>query len=107
MKTSCYDCHSNNTKYPWYSEVAPISWWIADHVTEGKDELNLSLWTTFSDKKRNHKLEEMIELIEKKEMPLESYLPMHSEAELSESQQQELITFFREIKFQIKISEKK
>ena len=86
VKTSCYDCHSNNTAYPWYSEIAPVSWWIAHHVDEAKEELNFSEWSTFSDKRKNKKLEEIVEELEEKEMPLKTYLPMHSEAKLSDEQ---------------------
>ncbi|RPD98693.1 cytochrome C [Aureibaculum marinum] len=104
IKASCYDCHSNNTTYPWYSEVAPVSWWISNHVTYGKKHLDFSIWNTYSEKKKDHKLEETIEMIEKKEMPLESYLPMHPEAKLTEVQQQELIAFFKKIRSEINYS---
>lgn len=86
FKDACYDCHSNNTKYPWYSEVAPVSWWLANHIDEGKEHLNFSAWTDYNLKKKNHKLEEIIETVEKRQMPLKSYLPMHPEAKLSEAQ---------------------
>ncbi|MBJ2172940.1 heme-binding domain-containing protein [Aureibaculum sp. A20] len=101
IKASCYDCHSNNTAYPWYAEVAPVSWWVANHVNDGKKHFNFSIWDTYSDKKKDHKLEENIEMIEEKEMPLESYLPMHPEAKLSEEQQKELIAYFKEVKLKI------
>lgn len=95
IKDACYDCHSNNTKYPWYNNIAPVSWVIAHHVDEGKEHLNYSEWSTFSVKKKNHKLEEMIEMIEEREMPLESYLPMHPEAKLSNEQITELNAWFK------------
>ncbi len=98
IKTSCYDCHSNNTQYPWYAEVAPLSWWIAHHVDEAKEELNFSEWSTFSKKRKNHKLKEMIEQLEEKEMPLNTYLPMHPEAKLSEEQISLLITWIKSLK---------
>jgi len=97
IKTSCYDCHSNNTHYPWYAEVAPLSWWIAHHVDEAKEELNFSEWSTFSKKRKNHKLEEMIEQLDEKEMPLNTYLPMHPEAKLSEEQITLLITWIKSL----------
>ena len=56
LKASCYDCHSNETKYPWYSSISPVSWWVKHHVDEGRDELNFSKWSTFSEKKKDHKL---------------------------------------------------
>jgi hypothetical protein len=86
FKNSCYDCHSNNTNYPWYAEVAPLSWWIAHHVDEAKEELNFSEWSTFSEKRKNKKLEEIVEELEEREMPLKTYLPMHPEAKLSDEQ---------------------
>ncbi|MEZ4839977.1 MAG: heme-binding domain-containing protein [Flavobacteriaceae bacterium] len=95
VKNACYDCHSNNTKYPWYAEVAPFSWWIANHVNHGKEELNFSEWSTFTEKKKNHKLKEIIEEVEKRKMPLESYLPMHPEANLTDDQIKQLTDWVR------------
>ena len=86
LKTSCFDCHSNNTVYPWYNNFAPVSWWIDDHINEGKKELNFDAWGSYSLKRRNHKLEEIKELLLKGEMPLESYLWIHNDAKLNESQ---------------------
>ena len=77
LKENCYDCHSNHTRYPWYAEIAPISYWLADHVKHGKGELNVSVWKDYSIKKRDHKLEELLEMIEKGEMPLDSYTWLH------------------------------
>jgi hypothetical protein len=93
LKTTCYDCHSNQTQYPWYSNVAPISWWIKDHINEGRDELNLSEWGTFNTKRKDHKLEEMIELMEDGEMPLNEYTWTHTEAKLTPSQKTTLINW--------------
>jgi hypothetical protein len=73
IRTACYDCHSNNTVYPWYAEIQPISWWLADHVKEGKSELNFSEFASYKPKKADHKLEEVIEMIQEGEMPLKSY----------------------------------
>lgn len=97
IQNACYDCHSNNTKYPWYAEVAPLSWWIASHVDEGKEELNFSEWSTFTEKKRNHKLKEIIEEVEKHKMPLESYLPMHPEANLTAEQRTQLTDWVKSL----------
>ena len=77
LKANCFDCHTNQTHYPWYAEIAPISYWIADHVNEGKDEFNMSNWETYSIKKKDHKLEELIEEVEEGEMPLNSYTWIH------------------------------
>lgn len=85
FKRSCNDCHSNSTAYPWYSNVAPISWSVVDHIKEGRKELNLSEWGTYSVKKQNHKLEEICEQIEDGEMPHNQYLWIHRDAVLSDA----------------------
>jgi len=77
LKTHCFDCHTNQTKYPWYAKIAPISYWLADHVNEGKEEFNMSNWDAYSVKKKDHKLEELIEEIEEGKMPLNSYTWIH------------------------------
>jgi len=98
FKTSCYDCHSNNTQYSWYAEVAPVSWWIAHHVDEAKEELNFSEWNTFSKKRKSKKLKEMVEELEEKEMPLKTYLPLHPEARLTDIERSELIIWIKSLK---------
>ncbi|MBC7391297.1 MAG: heme-binding domain-containing protein [Opitutaceae bacterium] len=86
LKTSCYDCHSNNTNYPWYSEIMPLGWWLNHHVQEGKAELNFSEFKLYSPKKQDRKLEETKEEVEGREMPLESFTKIHKNAVLSEDQ---------------------
>ena len=86
LKTTCFDCHSNNTVYPWYDNIAPVSFWLADHIEEGKSELNFSEWATYSDKKKDHKLEELYEETEKRSMPLKEYTWTHEEARLTQAQ---------------------
>ncbi|WP_317172563.1 heme-binding domain-containing protein [Kordia antarctica] len=90
LKVACFDCHSSNTEYPWYSNIEPISYWMNDHVKHGKEELNFSEWSTYSWKRKDHKLEEVIEEIEKGHMPIDSYLWTHSDAELTETQIEEI-----------------
>ncbi|GHC59649.1 heme-binding domain-containing protein [Ulvibacter litoralis] len=77
LKQNCYDCHSNQTTYPWYAEIAPFSYWLADHIKHGKGHFNASAWETYSVKKKDHKLEEFIEMVEEDEMPLPSYTWIH------------------------------
>lgn len=96
LKTSCYDCHSNETNYPWYTNIAPLSWWIKHHIDEGREELNFSEWGTFKVKRQKHKLEECFELIEENEMPKNSYLITHGDAKLTPEQKEELINWFKE-----------
>ena len=79
----CYDCHSNSTVYPWYTNVQPVGWWMYKHIEDGKEELNFSEYKTYSEKKANHKLEEISELVTEGEMPLASYLWIHRDAKIS------------------------
>lgn len=95
LKTSCYDCHSNESTYPWYSNVAPVSWWVKDHIVEGREELNFSEWGTFTDKRKIKKIKEVIEEVEEGEMPLPPYLITHSNAKLTETQTAELLDWFK------------
>lgn len=95
LKDACYDCHSHETKYPWYTNVVPLSWWIKKHIVKGREELNFSTWATYSAKKADHKLEESIEMLEEKKMPLKSYVIAHSEAKLSAEQIKQLSDYFR------------
>ncbi len=93
LNTSCNDCHSNNTVYPWYANIQPVAWWLADHVNEGKRELNFSEFITYSPKKAHHKLEEVIEQTKEGEMPLQSYTIIHQNAKLSDAQKLEIATW--------------
>lgn len=76
----CYDCHSNNTVYPWYANVQPVRWWLDSHVNEGKEHLNFSEFKTYNQKRATHKLEEIGEVLAEGEMPLKSYTFIHREA---------------------------
>jgi len=87
---SCIDCHTSRTRYPWYSQISPVSWWLKDHIDEGRGELNLSLLGAASPKKAAHKMEEICEMVEKGEMPLPEYLWIHWDAKLSEADKQTL-----------------
>lgn len=95
LKVACYDCHSNKTEYPWYSKVQPAAWWLANHVDEGKRELNFSNFITRPVAVQNHKFEEIAETVEKKEMPLPSYtyLGLHKEANLTDDQRKTLVNW--------------
>ncbi|WP_026450751.1 heme-binding domain-containing protein [Aequorivita capsosiphonis] len=77
LKENCYDCHSAQTQYPWYAEIAPLSLWLSDHIKEGKKHFNVSAWQQYSIKKKDHKLEEVLEMIEDDKMPLWSYSLLH------------------------------
>lgn len=83
---SCADCHSNETVYPWYSYIAPSSWFLANHIAEGRRELNFSKWNTYETRRKTHKLDELCEQVEAREMPLPSYLWIHWNAKLSDEE---------------------
>ncbi|HEX2831844.1 MAG TPA: heme-binding domain-containing protein [Thermoanaerobaculia bacterium] len=86
LNRSCMDCHSNATTWPWYTNISPVSWWIADHVREGRRELNFSEFNTYSAKKAAHKMEEVCGQLESGEMPLSGYAgPLHPDAHLSDA----------------------
>lgn len=95
ITTSCYNCHSNETEYPWYSSIAPSSWFLKNHIDEGRKHLNFSIFATYEPERQIHKMEECIEMIRKKEMPLESYYIGHQDAKLADRQREELITYFK------------
>ncbi|KQR93665.1 cytochrome C [Chryseobacterium sp. Leaf180] len=95
IRNSCYDCHSNETRYPWYASLAPSSWIIKNHIEEARKELNFSTFATYEPSRQIKKMEEASEMIEKKEMPLESYFIGHQDAKLTDAQRKELVDFFR------------
>lgn len=102
LKSSCYDCHSNNTVYPWYSNVQPFAWWLSSHVTDGKQELNFDEFNSYDVKKKKHKLDEVVEMIEKDEMPLSSYTLIHKKAVLSPQEKDQIIAWAKGLKAIIK-----
>jgi len=86
LKTSCYDCHSSNTYYPWYAAIQPAAWWLQDHLNEGKKEVNFEEFATYRPRRQYKKFEEIIEQVKKEEMPLSSYTLIHRNAKLSKLQ---------------------
>ncbi len=96
LKVSCYDCHSNNTRYPWYSELQPGAWFMARHIKKGKEELNFDEFNNYSKRRKKAKIKSIISQIEKDEMPLKSYRMMHGNARLSADKKKELLDFFRD-----------
>ncbi|MCB4235638.1 heme-binding domain-containing protein [Kaistella anthropi] len=95
IRNGCYDCHSNESKYPWYSNFQPVAWFLKDHIDEGRRKLNFSTFSTYEPKRQAHKLFEAIEMVEKDEMPLDSYTIIHSEAKYTEAQKQEVLQYFK------------
>jgi hypothetical protein len=90
LDRSCRDCHSNKTIWPWYTKVAPVSWWLADHVNEGRHDLNLSEWGKLPRDRQDRKLRQICDEVQDGMMPLSSYLPMHPAAKLSEQDKKTL-----------------
>lgn len=103
LTKACYDCHSNNTQYPWYSNIQPVAWWLKDHVDEGRRELNFDEFASYRAGKQYHKLEETKEQIEKDEMPLASYTLIHTDAKLTDAEKQELINWSEGIRKQMQV----
>jgi len=98
IQTSCADCHTNSTRYPWYNEIAPASWFLAYHVKEAKEHLNFSEWTTYNKDQKEHLLKDLKEVLNEREMPLKSYLLIHKDAKLTENQYQILYDWVKTIK---------
>ncbi|HEX7366015.1 MAG TPA: heme-binding domain-containing protein [Pelobium sp.] len=96
LSVACKDCHSNNTRYPWYEKIQPVSWWLASHVNDGKKHFNLDEFTAYTLKRQDHKLEELIESQEDHWMPLSSYTFLHADARLSDKQRKMLIDWANE-----------
>lgn len=91
IEAACYGCHSNETKYPWYSQVAPVSWWVANHINEGREALNFSTFGALPANDRAEAMEESAEKVQAGEMPMDSYVWMHPEAKLSVEQRNILL----------------
>ena len=96
LKRACYDCHSSETVWPWYSRVAPVSWLIARDVREGRNEVNFSIFTQYPEKRRRRKWKEIPEQIEKSEMPPWFYTAVHPEARLSDADRAALLRWAAE-----------
>lgn len=90
LERACYDCHSNNTKYPWYNNIQPVAWWLSAHVKDGKEELNFDEFTNKSTRFQYRKLEEVEEQVREGEMPLPSYTIIHKDAILTEAEKNAL-----------------
>ena len=90
LQRSCYDCHSHQTEWPWYSYVAPVSWWVGEHVEHARGDLNFSRWPVLDFEELEHMFHEIDEQIAKGEMPLKSYLILHPGARLSDEEKDAL-----------------
>ena len=91
LRRACYDCHSHETRWPWYSRIAPVSWWVVDHVEHGRGDLNFSMWPVFDFEEQDLAMGDIEEQIRKGEMPLPSYLILHRDARLSDADRELLL----------------
>ncbi|MEJ6791247.1 MAG: heme-binding domain-containing protein [Lacinutrix sp.] len=98
LTESCFDCHSNTTRYPWYNNITPVNYWMAEHVKHGTKHFNVSNWDNNSIKRKDHKIEELIEMVEDKEMPLASYTWTNTEANLTDAQIQDILNWAKQVR---------
>ncbi|MDR1877502.1 MAG: heme-binding domain-containing protein [Flavobacteriaceae bacterium] len=94
LKRACYDCHSNEVKYPWYTNIAPVSWYIKEHINQGKEYLNFSEFGKYNKYQKEHVITGLFHVIEKRTMPLDSYVWLHEEAALSAEDNKILLEWF-------------
>lgn len=97
LKNACYDCHSNETKYPKYAYIAPISWSVKDHINEGRKYLNFSEWGSYNNDLKKNAVEKTISTVRDFQMPLPSYISYHPEANLTKLQREQLQEYFSNI----------
>jgi len=100
LERSCFDCHSSHTTFPWYSSIAPVSWFTKKHVKEAREKLNFSTWNSYTDEKKMKYLEKLPKAIKSK-MPMESYLIMHKDAKLSEEDKKAIAEWATEAAFDL------
>ena len=93
LKKACNDCHSNNTAYPWYHKIQPVDWWMNNHINEGKGKFNFDEYAQKPLRYQYHKLEEVVEMVKDKKMPLESYTWIHKDAKLTQDERNVLINW--------------
>jgi hypothetical protein len=96
LRRSCYDCHSNETRWPWYARVAPVSWLIANDVKEGRREVNFSVWNQYGGNRKARKLKEIVEQVEQNKMPQWYYVIMHPEVKLSGSDKEMIVRWAKQ-----------
>lgn len=98
LQNSCFDCHSNNTRYPWYASIQPVAWWLGDHIKDGKKHLNFSEFTKMPLARQFHKLEEVEDEVSAGEMPLESYTVIHRSSILSADQKETIVNWSKAVR---------
>jgi len=98
---ACNDCHSNNTRYPWYNNIQPVAWWLNHHVDEGKEELNFDEFATYPAARKYDKIKETKKEVDEGEMPISSYTLVHAEARLTDAEKQALTSWSENIRKQM------
>jgi hypothetical protein len=98
LKNSCYDCHSNNTRYPWYDRIQPAAWYVSSHVKEGKHDLNFSEFGSYPLKRQQKKFQQIAQVVKEDDMPLSSYTLIHQHAKLSDNDKTVLISWASRLK---------
>lgn len=101
LQNSCYDCHSNNTRYPWYNNIQPVAWYLENHIEDGKEELNFSEFGSYSSRRKRSKLRSMISQVENGEMPLDSYVILHEDAKLSPQEKETFIQWLDSLALEV------
>ena len=104
LQRSCNDCHSNNTRYPWYNNIQPVAWWLNHHVDEGKEELNFDEFATYAAARKYDKIKETKKEVDEGEMPIYSYTLVHAEARLTDAEKQALTSWSENIRKQMEAS---
>ena len=102
LARACLDCHSNNTRYPWYCNIQPVDWWIAKHINDGKKDLNLDEFIKRSLRFQYNKMKDVVDLVKKEEMPLNSYTWIHKDAKLSMTEKNILVNWANVIRDSMK-----
>lgn len=97
LKNACYDCHSNETIYPKYAYIAPFSWSVKDHINEGREHMNFSVWNTYNSDLKVNMVKKSIQTLQNKTMPMPAYILYHDEANLTDAERSILIKYFEEI----------
>jgi len=90
LRSACYDCHSNETAYPWYSNIAPVKWWVYDHIEEGREDVNFSRWNSYSKSDKAEILDDISSEVSEGDMPLKPYPLTHPDAKLSDADREAL-----------------
>ncbi|MFT6959596.1 MAG: hypothetical protein ACJA17_000690 [Polaribacter sp.] len=97
LETTCFDCHSSKTTYPWYNAITPVNYYLEEHIKDGQKHLNFSEWNAYSLKKKAHKMDELYEEVEEGEMPLNSYTWLHADANLTTKQIAAVVTWGKKV----------